>query len=179
MSVPAGKVTMDTTSHSGPWLWHGIAGAGERLGFRSTSHGKMLSSKCGPPPTPCLSPHELATTPSRLTPVNVEGPEDDPIAFEDAIEGAAWGLRPGDDGHVGSDGQGPDVLRGLAGHCGGESQRAWLGRNRTMSTCRQDPAARPEGPRVTQVGGPPDSVSLESLGWWLGREASLLPWRFG
>lgn len=175
MSVPSRKVTVHTPLTLAPGSGVGIRGAAERLDFRSTSHGKMLSSKCGPPATPGLSPREPATTPSRLTPVNIEGPEDDPIAFEDAVEGAARGLRPGDDGHVGSDGQGPDVLGGLAGHCGGESQRAWLGRYRTTRMCRQDPAARPEEPRVTQVGGPPDSMSLESLGWWLGRETSLLP----
>ena len=107
--------------------------------------------------------------PSRLTPVNVEGPEDDPIAFEDAVEGAARGLRPGDDSHVGSDGQGPDVLGGLAGHCGGESQRAWLGRYRTTRMCRQDPAALPKEPWVTQVGGPPDSIESREFGLVAGK----------
>lgn len=79
----------------------------------------MLSSECryGPPLGLHLSPRDPAIAPSRLTPVHVERPEDDPIAFEDAVESAAWGLRPGDDRHIGGDGQGSDVLRGLAGHC--------------------------------------------------------------
>lgn len=47
-----------------------------------------------------LSPRDPDFTPGRLTPVHVEGPEDDTIAFEDAIESAAWGLRPGDDRHI-------------------------------------------------------------------------------
>ena len=47
-----------------------------------------------------LSPRDPDFIPGRLTPIHVEGPEDDTIAFEDAIESAAWGLRPGDDRHI-------------------------------------------------------------------------------
>lgn len=77
------------------------------------------------PPHPLESPlrasepaeAERSHSQGQPTSIHVEGPEDHPVALQDAIEGAPWGLRPRDDCHVRSDGQGPHVFWGLAGHC--------------------------------------------------------------